>query len=163
MDAQAKKVALRAINYGLYVLTAIDGVDEAANRLWYTSSEPTPTERHLFSISLDGTGKKQLTAANFTHSIAMSPNGSFYLDTYSSLTAPGRTTLHSGDGAELGVVENERDPDEPHHEPSDKTAAKPYCFTSWDRRGRFIPRSVAARVIFPLVSARARAMQSRSI
>jgi flavin reductase (DIM6/NTAB) family NADH-FMN oxidoreductase RutF len=25
MDAQAKKVALRAINYGLYVLTAVDG------------------------------------------------------------------------------------------------------------------------------------------
>jgi dipeptidyl-peptidase-4 len=33
----------------------------------------------------------------------MSPTGDFYLDTYSSLTAPSRTTLHSGDGKELGV------------------------------------------------------------
>jgi hypothetical protein len=30
MDPQAKKVALRAINYGLYVLTAIDGADVGA-------------------------------------------------------------------------------------------------------------------------------------
>ena len=28
MDAQAKKTALRAINYGLYVLTAADGFPE---------------------------------------------------------------------------------------------------------------------------------------
>ncbi len=30
MDADAKKLALRAINYGLYVLTATDGTDYAA-------------------------------------------------------------------------------------------------------------------------------------
>ena len=33
----------------------------------------------------------------------MGPTGAFYLDTYSNLTTPGRTTLHSGDGKELGV------------------------------------------------------------
>ena len=33
----------------------------------------------------------------------MGPTGAYYLDTYSNLTTPGRTTLHSGDGKELGV------------------------------------------------------------
>ena len=33
----------------------------------------------------------------------MSPTGAYYLDTYSNLSTPGRTTLHSGDGKELGV------------------------------------------------------------
>jgi dipeptidyl-peptidase-4 len=33
----------------------------------------------------------------------MGPGGAFYLDTYSSLTSPPRTVLHSGDGAELAV------------------------------------------------------------
>ena len=52
----------------------------------------------------------------------------------------------------------------PHgHSSSEEMAESPYCFTSCERRGRFIPRRAAARVIFPLVSARARAMQSRSI
>ena len=88
---------------GPWEVTAINGVDEAAGRLWYTSSEPAPTERHLYSISLDGGAKKQLSAANFTHAVSMGPGGGFYLDTYSNLTSPPRTTLHSGDGRELGV------------------------------------------------------------
>ena len=43
MDPQAKKVALRAINYGLYVLTAKDGDELAAasvNWLSQASFEP---------------------------------------------------------------------------------------------------------------------------
>jgi dipeptidyl-peptidase-4 len=94
---------VRQLTRGPWEVTAIDGVDEAAGRLWYTSSEPTPVERQLYSIGLDGSGKKQLTAAGFTHNVAMSPTGAWYLDTYSSLTAPPRTTLHSGDGKEVAV------------------------------------------------------------
>ncbi len=43
MDPQAKKVALRAINYGLYVLTAVDGAELGAagvNWLTQVSFEP---------------------------------------------------------------------------------------------------------------------------
>jgi flavin reductase (DIM6/NTAB) family NADH-FMN oxidoreductase RutF len=43
MDPQAKKLALRAINYGLYVLTAVDGDDVSAagvNWLSQASFEP---------------------------------------------------------------------------------------------------------------------------
>ena len=94
---------VRQLTRGPWEVTAINGVDEAAGRLWYTSSEPTPLERHLYSIGLDGAAKRQLTAANFTHNVSMSPNGAFYLDTYSNLSDPPRTTLHSGDGKELGV------------------------------------------------------------
>src|SRR5262249_10858578 len=39
----------------------------------------------------------------------------------------------------------------------------PYCLTSCESRGRFIPRSTAARVMFPPDSESARAMHSRSI
>ena len=36
------------------------------------------------------------------------------------------------------------------HGPSEDTAESPYCLTSCESRGRFMPRSVAARVMFPL-------------
>jgi flavin reductase (DIM6/NTAB) family NADH-FMN oxidoreductase RutF len=43
MDPQAKKVALRAINYGLYVLTAIDGEEiGAAGVNWLTQASFEP-------------------------------------------------------------------------------------------------------------------------
>ena len=60
-------------------------------------------ERHLFSVKLDGSDKRKLTAEAGTHSIAMGPSGAYFLDTYSSLQSPSRTVLHSGDGKELGV------------------------------------------------------------
>jgi dipeptidyl-peptidase-4 len=106
---------VKQLTRGAWEVSAINAVNVAANRLWYTSDEPTPTERHLYSISLDGTGKKQLSTPNATHSISMSPTGDFYLDTYSSLTEPSRTTLHSGDGNPLGVYRE-----------SDRTQANEY-------------------------------------
>ncbi len=43
MDPQAKKVALRAINYGLYILTAIDGGEiGAAGVNWLTQASFEP-------------------------------------------------------------------------------------------------------------------------
>jgi flavin reductase (DIM6/NTAB) family NADH-FMN oxidoreductase RutF len=43
MDPQAKKVALRAINYGLYVLTAADGADiSAAGVNWISQASFEP-------------------------------------------------------------------------------------------------------------------------
>src|ERR1035437_8314281 len=97
--------SVKQLTKGNWEVAAINAVDEAeaGGRIYYTSSEPTPTERHLYTMKLDGTGKRQLTAANYTHSVSMSPAGAFYLVTYSNLATPGRTTLHSGDGQELGV------------------------------------------------------------
>ncbi|MEO8597809.1 MAG: S9 family peptidase [Candidatus Solibacter sp.] len=95
--------SVKQLTKGNWEVTAINAVDEAGERVYYTSSEPTPLERHLYSVKLDGGGKKQLTAANYTHSISISPTGAFYLDTYSNLTTPPRTTMNSGDGKELSV------------------------------------------------------------
>jgi dipeptidyl-peptidase-4 len=107
--------SVKQLTKGNWEVTAINAVNEAGGRLYYTSSEPTPTERHLYTVKLDGSGKRQLTAAGYTHSASVSPTGAFYLDSYSNLTSSARTTLHSGDGAELGVYRE-----------SDRTQAEEY-------------------------------------
>ena len=93
----------KELTKGPWEVTAINGVDEAGGRVFYTSSEVTHLERHLYSVKLDGGDKRRLTKEAGTHSISMGPTGAYYLDTYSSLQSPSRTVLHSGDGAELGV------------------------------------------------------------
>jgi dipeptidyl-peptidase-4 len=97
--------SVKQLTRGNWEVTAINAVDESESggRIYYTSNEPTPTERHLYSMKLDGSGKRQLTAASYTHNVSMSPTGAFYLDTWSNLSTPGRTTLHASDGKELGV------------------------------------------------------------
>ena len=84
-------------------MTGITGVDEAAGRVYYTASETSPLERQFYSVGITGEGKQRLSSGSGTHSIAMGPGGHFYLDTFSSVSSPPRTTVHAGDGSELGV------------------------------------------------------------
>lgn len=93
----------KQLTKGAWEVTGIAAVDEAGERVFYTSSEPSPVERHLYSISLNGNGKRRLTLPPGTHSISMGPSGAYYLDTYSTLVSPPRITLHSSEGTELGV------------------------------------------------------------
>jgi dipeptidyl-peptidase-4 len=94
---------VKQLTKGDWEVSAINAVDDAAGRIFYTSSEPSHLERHLYSINLSGQDKRALTPAAGTHSISMGAGGAYFLDTFSSLTSPSRTTLHAGDGKELGV------------------------------------------------------------
>ena len=87
---------------GPWEITGITGVDEAAGRVYYLSSESSPLERQIYSIGLDGRNKTRLSKAGGTHAISMGPGAAYYLDTVSSLSAPPHTTLHKADGSELG-------------------------------------------------------------
>ena len=55
------------ITEGNWEVTGIAGIDEKNKRVYYVSSEASPLERQLYSINLDGTGKKRLTQASGTH------------------------------------------------------------------------------------------------
>jgi dipeptidyl-peptidase 4 len=94
---------VQQITRGDWELTGIAAVDEAGQRVFYTSNEPSLLERHLYVIGFDGQNKRRLTQESGTHQISMGPGGAYYLDTFSSLKAPPRTVLHAGDGSALGV------------------------------------------------------------
>ena len=91
----------RQLTKGPWEVAGVAAVNDS--EVFYSSDEPTPLESHFYRIGLDGRGKRQLSAAGYTHTISIGPGGAFYLDTSSSLDSPARTTLHSGNGAELTV------------------------------------------------------------
>jgi dipeptidyl-peptidase-4 len=96
---------VRQLTQGSWEVTGIAAVNEAeaGGRVFYSSDEPTPLEQDFYSIGLDGQGKRQLSAPGFNHTISIGSGGAYYLDTWSNLGSPPRTTLHAGDGTELGV------------------------------------------------------------
>ena len=94
---------VRQITRGDWEVTGIAAVDEAGRRVFYTSSEPGPLERHLFVIGFDGQNKRRLTEESGTHQISIGPGGAYYLDTFSSLKTAPLTELHAGDGSDLGA------------------------------------------------------------
>ena len=93
----------KRITRGEWEVSRIACVDEKAERVWYTGTEASPLERHLYAVGFDGKGKNRLTEAKGSHSISMSPACDHYIDTYSNLDNPSRATLNKGTGAEIKV------------------------------------------------------------
>ena len=82
------------------------GVNWQKKLVYYSSTEASPLERHLYSISFDGKNKKRLTTDPGTHVISMSPTADFYLDNFSSISSPARQTLHESGGNQLVVLKH---------------------------------------------------------
>ncbi|HWF11943.1 MAG TPA: S9 family peptidase [Bryobacteraceae bacterium] len=89
----------KQLTSGNWQIDDVAGVDEKARRVYYTSTEDSPTERQLYSVSLDGANKERLTKTAGTHAISLAPNASYYLDDYSSLKSPLTRTLYKSDGS----------------------------------------------------------------
>lgn len=94
----------KQLTSGEWEVTSVDGVDENRQRVFYTSTEDSPTERQFYVVSLDGTKKERLSKSAGTHSVALAPGCDYYLDRYSSLTTPPRRDLHRSDGTQVRDV-----------------------------------------------------------
>ncbi len=94
---------LRQLTRGDWEVSSLACVDESAGRIFFTSTQASPLERHLYATDFNGAPPALLSPGAGTHSIQMSPACDFYFDTFSSLDSPPRTTLHDSTGKQLRV------------------------------------------------------------
>jgi dipeptidyl-peptidase 4 len=98
------------ITRGTWVVREIDHVDEKERRVYFLANgrekNEDPYQAHLYSISLDGKDLRMLSPENADHSVSMSPDGAFFVDSYSRPDLPGKSVLRrSKDGSEVRVLE----------------------------------------------------------
>ena len=86
MSSEAKLV--RQLTNGDGEVSSIKAVDAAIQMVYYISNEGDPREQQLWSIKLDGTGKKQLTQDHGVHKPEFSPNARLYADNFSNVETP---------------------------------------------------------------------------
>jgi dipeptidyl-peptidase-4 len=98
----------KRITEGDWEVTEIAGIDEARQKIYYVSSEASPLERQLYSVKLNGRDRARVSQGAGTHQISMSPTADYYLDDFSSLTQPPRTTLWSITGDEWALFRDDR-------------------------------------------------------
>lgn len=94
------------ITKGNWDIVDLKGVDEKTNTVFYTSAESSPTQRDLYSIKLDGKGKKQLSPVGGSTSAAFSTGMKYYIQYHSDANTPNEITLHNADGKLIKVLEN---------------------------------------------------------
>ncbi len=94
---------VRQLTSGDWEVRRVVAVDEARREVYFTSSHESPLEDHLYKVSLDGGEPQRLTKETGAHSVNANENGSYYLDTYSSVTNPPQTTLHDASGKQVAV------------------------------------------------------------
>ncbi|GAA4453275.1 S9 family peptidase [Nibrella saemangeumensis] len=80
--------AIRQLTTGNWEVDNVLGVDETSKVVYFTSTEVSPMERHLYRVGLDGKNKIRLTPQAGTHSINMSPDYSYYLQYHTTTASP---------------------------------------------------------------------------
>ena len=82
------------ITKGNWEITKYYGLDEKSGTIFYQSVENGSINRDIYSIKLNGSGKKRLSSATGTNSATFSPNFDFYINTFSNATTPTQYSLN---------------------------------------------------------------------
>jgi len=94
-----------ALTEGDWAVDELIGVDEENEIIYYTSTEDSPLERHLYRIGLDGKKKKKLTKIAGTHNVTASSAFNYFVDSYSNTTTPTQTELRDAKGKMIKSLE----------------------------------------------------------
>src|SRR5260370_11245191 len=95
---------LAQLTKGAWEVTSLDAVDEAKGLVYFTATEKSPLERHLYRVTLDGTGFARLTTDEGTHAAVFAPNAAAFYDTYSNAATPQLQDLDRADGSRIATI-----------------------------------------------------------
>jgi len=83
------------ITKGNWEVTNYYGLDEKSGTIFYQSVENGSINRDVYSVKLNGSGKKRLSTATGTNAAIFSPNFEYYINTFSSATTPASYSLNN--------------------------------------------------------------------
>lgn len=83
-----EKGLISQITKGEWLVTDILGFNEKKKEIYYTSTQETPTEKHLYRINWNTFKTQRLDNAEGVHSGVLSSDGNYLYDSYSNATTP---------------------------------------------------------------------------
>ncbi|ELR73865.1 Dipeptidyl peptidase IV [Fulvivirga imtechensis AK7] len=99
---------INQVTNGEWEVTRVEAVDSKNSTIYYTSTEVSPLERHLYAVNFSGKDKKKLTRAAGRHSLDVAPNGKYYIDSYSNINTPRQVELWTSKGQMLKKFEENK-------------------------------------------------------
>lgn len=109
---------IRPLTAGDWQVDALAGVDEELGMVYFTGSEVSATEKHLYRQSLVTRSPEvvnRISRRSGWHEVSMDRGGRVYVDTFSSSRQPPQLSLHNIDGERLAwLLENRLDQNHPY-------------------------------------------------
>ena len=84
---------------GNWETTGVQAVDEANGVVYFMATEKSPMERHLYRVGLDGSGFRRINGQDGMHATQFSPDGGFFVDTWSNAMTPQQQWVSRADGS----------------------------------------------------------------
>jgi len=89
---------LSQVTEGLWDVMTVESLDIKNGLLYYTSTEASGLERHLYVIGLNGSSKRKITETAGRHIIQFAPGGQYFIDTWSNTTTPKQVEIRNVNG-----------------------------------------------------------------
>ncbi len=97
---------IKQVTKGKWEVDEFLGVDEKKKVIYFTSTEVSPLERHIYAINYDGKNKTRLSQLQGTHSGKFNAGFEYYIDYFSSANQPLNISLYTNKGKKIRVLED---------------------------------------------------------
>ena len=97
---------INQVTKGPWEVKSIKAIDTGKAQLLYVSTEVSPLEQNLYSIDFNGRKKSRITTAPGHHSVNVSGNGKYFIDTWSDVNTPSLSYLMNIKGKQLEQLVN---------------------------------------------------------
>lgn len=97
---------INQVTRGNFEVKGINSIDSRKKMIYFVSTEVSPVEQNLYSISFDGKKKTRLTTAEGNHTVNVSDNGRYYIDSWSDVNTPVQSFLMANNGKKLEQLVN---------------------------------------------------------
>jgi len=85
-------------------VTSIDRVDENPGTVYFSATGAESTDKHAFRVGLDGKNLLQITKGSGTHNVTISPEGTYFIDTWNSIRSKGSIIVLDKNGRQLKEI-----------------------------------------------------------
>ncbi|MFI5152140.1 MAG: DPP IV N-terminal domain-containing protein [Chitinophagales bacterium] len=101
---------------GRFVVSELVKMDEKNKAVFFTARKENSARIDLYRVGLDGRGMKRISSGDFNNEVSSSPNGKYFILTYSNLQSPPKISLIYPDGKPIRELGNSKGPEFDHYE-----------------------------------------------
>ncbi|MDP1622463.1 MAG: S9 family peptidase [Bacteroidales bacterium] len=98
--------ALRQLTTGTYDVLDVLGVDEKNGLVYYSSAEPSPMDKDIRAVSLDGKKKIRLNAKPGGNSAQFNSTFTYYIGRWSDINTPAYIAVYKSNGTEVRMLQD---------------------------------------------------------